>query len=79
MNLWISSGSGTSTPIRISNNGIVTYETSTLTLGANSLGYVYLNTVVRPLSAVTLVLTFRYSLTGVEVKYLNSITIRVYG
>jgi hypothetical protein len=79
MDLWISSGSGTSTPIRISNNGIVTYETSTLTLGANSLGYVYLNTVVRPLSAVTLVLTFRYSLTGVEVKYLNSITIRVYG
>lgn len=78
MNIWISSGSSTSTPIRIYNNDITTYETSTLTLAADSLGYIYSNATFRSLSTVTLILTFRYSLTGVEVEYLNSITLRIH-
>lgn len=79
MSIWISSGSASSQPIRISNNAIVIYETSTITLGAGGMGSIYSTAVMRPSSTVNITLTFNYSLPSVEVEYLNSVTLRIHG
>jgi len=76
LNLWVSSGTGT-TPIQIVNNNVIQDTTSSISLSSSATNYIHGNATLSPSSTVTLNLSFHYYIpsSGVEVTYPVKVTI----